>query len=293
VLVVVLLRQLLTAGIVDWSGAKLPSPEDPLSIGYRGDPGQAFGWAFETLHYPTALGDAEAWLVPAEGDSQIWAVWVHGIGGIRENGYRITKLLHDAGIPVLMITYRNDIGAPRGEDGLYSFGLSEWSDLEAAVQLVLDRGAGRVLIAAESMGAGITGQYLKHGGNTDRVAGLVLDAPALDFPAVVQSVGKRRRIPLSGYVAAAGLWLWRFVRRDLRGAQCIDTVAGFAGPIFLSHGRRDPLVPFSISERLLAVRPDITAWVTDADQHPKNFEADRAGYTRALGEWIRALKAQN
>lgn len=190
---------MLTAGIVPWSPEGPALPTDPLTIGYRGNPQAAFGWEFETVAYPTALGDAAAWVVPGAPDEKLWAIWVHGIGGIRENGYRMVKTLHEAGLPVLMITYRNDGDAPRSDDGLYSFGLSEWPDLQAAVDYAVSRGAGEVVIAAESMGAAITGQYLKRGNNVERVVGLALDAPALDFPAVIYAGGRRYWVPLSDY----------------------------------------------------------------------------------------------
>src|SRR3569833_4460233 len=78
----------LTPGFVDWSQSHQPVPKDPLEINYRGDPKTALGLDFETVHYDTELGPAEAWLVPAAAPSRIWAVFVHGIGGLRENGYR-------------------------------------------------------------------------------------------------------------------------------------------------------------------------------------------------------------
>ncbi|WP_299642348.1 hypothetical protein [Devosia sp.] len=281
---------LLTAGVVDWAGYTRTPPDDPLTIGYRGDPGQAFGYAFETVQYATELGPAEAWVIPAAEPSPIWAIWVHGIGGLRENGYRIVKTLHEQGVPVLMITYRNDKGAPRSADGLYSFGLDEWRDLEAAVDWAHGQGAERIVIAAESMGAAITGQYLTHAADTRTIAGLALDAPALDFPAVIHAGGKRYWVPLSDLVATAGLEISTLFRRDLRQAVSLDAVAAFDGPIFVAHGTRDPLVPFSISERLVAKRPDILFWRTDADRHPMSFESDRAGYTEALRQWLAAVR---
>lgn len=285
-LAVAVLWGMLTAGVVPWSPEGPGLPTDPLTIGYRGDPQAAFGWQFEAVTYPTELGEAAAWVIPGAEGEALWGIWVHGIGGIRENGYRMVKTLHEAGLPVLMITYRNDKEAPRSADGLYSFGLSEWPDLQAAVDYAVSRGAGRVVIAAESMGAGITGQYLKRGNNVERVAGLALDAPALDFPAVIHAGGSRYWVPLSDYVASAALELWRFVRTDLRDAVSLDAVAEFPGPVFVAHGTRDPLVPFSISERLLAKRPDIVLWKTDADRHPMSFDADRDGYAGALAAWL-------
>lgn len=81
-----------------------------------------------------------------------WAIYVHGVGGIRENGYKQLSIINEAGIPTLMITYRNDRGAPAEANGLYSFGTREWRDLDVAVTYLLGRGAPKIIIAAELMG---------------------------------------------------------------------------------------------------------------------------------------------
>lgn len=293
-LLVVALFVLLTAGVVDWAGArKRHKPLVPQAIGYFGTPDKAFGWRFETRHYPSPLGPAEAWLIPATGGPKVWAIFVHGIGGTRENGYRMVEPLVAAGYPVLMITYRNDPGAPRGPDGLYSFGLAEWPDLEAAVTHALGEGAEHILLVGESMGGAIVGQYLARGRHADRVIGLALDAPALDVNEVIAVGGRRYWVPLSELVAPLGLWAWSLLRTDLRQAVSLPAIADFAGPIFVAHGTHDPLVPFSITERLVGQRPDISLFRTDAREHLMSYTADPNAYQAALATWIAAVEARH
>ncbi|WP_344957002.1 hypothetical protein [Saccharothrix longispora] len=74
------------------------------------DPRTALGLEHEDVRVPTELGDAPAWLVPAT--SSTWVVAVHGRGGTRAEALRVTPTLHDLGLPVLAVTYRNDEGAP-------------------------------------------------------------------------------------------------------------------------------------------------------------------------------------
>jgi pimeloyl-ACP methyl ester carboxylesterase len=285
-----ILGDMLTVGKKDWAGLNQPSPEDPMEVGYRGDPRAALGLDFETVTYATELGDAEAWLIPAATPSTLWAVFVHGIGGLRENGYRMADVFHEAGVPVLMITYRNDRNAPVSTDNLYSFGLAEWRDLEAAVNWVIGRGAQKVIVAGESMGGGVVGQYLKQAADKSRIAGVVLDSPALDFPDVIRAGVEQMNLPFADVVASAGLGASSLLRRDLRGAESIEAVAGYEGPIFLAHGRRDPLVPYRISERLKGLRSDIIFVETDADRHLWSYQADPAGYRAALLKLIEAAR---
>ncbi len=84
-----LLNHLLMPGSVDWAGYNNPNPPtDPFELGFFGDPQVALGLPFETVSIETELGPAEAWFVPAANMAGPWAIFVHGVGGIRENGYR-------------------------------------------------------------------------------------------------------------------------------------------------------------------------------------------------------------
>lgn len=288
-----LLSHLLTPGGVDWSGAKNPSPPaDPFELGYRGDPQAALGLPFETVSYTTELGEAEAWFVPAANMAGPWAVYVHGIGGIRENGYRQLSILHEAGIPTLLITYRNDNGAPADPNPLYSFGITEWRDLDAAVNWMLGRGAPSVILVAESMGGGIAGQFLMHSGQTDKVVALALDAPALDFVDVVADKIGARMIPLARTLANAGLLAFDAYRKaELAKAISIDAVARFPGPLFLAHGTADSLVPVTISDRLVAARQAPTTYLRTEANHLLSFKEDPERYRREMGSFLRSLGA--
>jgi pimeloyl-ACP methyl ester carboxylesterase len=288
----VLLNHLLTPGGIDWSGANNPNPPtDPFELGYRGDPEAALGLPFETVRYTTELGEAEAWFVPAANMTGPWAVYVHGIGGIRENGYRQLSILNRAGIPTLMITYRNDKGAPAEQNPIFSFGVNEWHDLDAAVSWMLGRGAPSVILAAESMGGGIAGQFLMHSSQTDKVVALALDAPALDFTEVVADKIGARMIPFAGTLAAAGILVFDTYRNaHLNRAISFEAVANFSGPLFLAHGTADALVPITISDRLVAARQAPTTYLrTNANhllsfkENPERYRAEMGGFLKSLG----------
>lgn len=256
------------------------SSEDPFDLGYRGDPGQAFGYAFQTVSIPTELGPAPAWLVPAgpEGGS-VWAIYVHGIAGIRENGYRHLSVLHEAGLPTLLITYRNDAGAPRAPGGEYEFGLAEWKDLEAAFAYAQARGATKIVLVAESMGGGIAGQFLARSPLAGKVAALALDAPALDFPEVVESLLRAKGVPLSGVLARGGMWL-RASRGGFDGQQAVtfDIVRDFRGPLFVAHGAGDQIVPVAISDRLVTSRHGAATYLRSHADHLGSWKEDSVLY---------------
>jgi uncharacterized protein len=277
---------LFTPGRVNWAG---PRREDPFRNGYRGDPKSGLGLEFEAVDIATEHGPAQSWFVPAGGGS-LWAIYVHGVGGLRENGFRHLSVLHEAGIPALLIGYRNDPWGPRGDPFFYGFGLHEWGDLEASVRWAARRGAERIILVSESMGAGIAGQFLKRSPEAGRIAALVLDSPALDFRLVVERYA--RWLPLWRiFVPLGHRWARAVLPVDLETAVVMDTVCDFAGPVFVAHGTTDPLVPATVSRRLVAARKGATVHVETNAQHLQSWQADEPRYRRELLGFLTRLKA--
>ena len=290
--------RVLTVGEVAAMQIGAPTPaQAPGAIGYRGDPQAAFGLPFETLAIQTPLGPAEAWFIPepfAPGapPPHLAAIYVHGIAGAREDGYRYVPLLQDAGLPTLLISYRNDDNAPATPEGRYGFGLTEWPDLEAAVLALRDRGYGEVMVLADSMGGAILGQFMINSPEARRVSAIALDAPALEFGDVLEHLARGMGLPLPGMVGASTLQVLRITETgDLRAASVTGRMAGFYGPVFLAHGSGDRIVPIGSSEYLLEMRAAsdagavTVAHLTEAD-HLQSHAADPAAYEAAFRAFL-------
>ena len=275
-------------------GAPSETISDPMELGFRGDPGKAFGLAFEDVVIDTPLGPAPAWFVPADVGatpaSGSAAIFVHGIGGAREDGYPFLPELHAAGLPVLLMTYRNDPGAPAAPEGLRLFGLTEWEDLDASVANLETRGFRRVVLVGASMGGGIVGQFLARSPRAGMVSALVLDAPALDAGMVLRHVTDRLRLPLRSLgarLAIPALSLTHGV--NLSQAAVIPVVAEFAGPVLLFHGSADRIVPAASSFALLDARQGGTMFLQTRGDHLQSHLTEPERFAQILRGFLAAL----
>jgi alpha-beta hydrolase superfamily lysophospholipase len=272
-------------------GAALESvepPTDPLALGYRGDPTVALSLPFETVQIDTPLGPAEAWLVPAAGPERGRAIYVHGIAGAREDGYRHLSMLNEAGWTVLLISYRNDKTAPAGPEGLYGFGLLEWPDLEAAVARMApsDSDPG-VLVVAESMGGAILGQFLKQSPLAGRVRAIALDSPGLSFSAVIAHLAEQSGKPLPGVIASIARRLVPWTTGlPLDQAEVADIYTDFPGQMFIAHGESDRIVPIGPSQALAASRAGTTVSLWTGADHLGSYAEDPAAYRAAFRDFL-------
>jgi uncharacterized protein len=281
---------LLTVGNISTALATATPPTDPLALGYRGNPMLALGLRFQAVSVETDLGPAEAWLIPPEGTEVGRAVYVHGIAGAREDGYRHLTMLHEAGYAVLLISYRNDPSAPATADKLYGFGLREWPDLEAAILTVTGPDGPPVLVVAESMGGAILGQFLAQSPHAGLVQAVALDSPALSFDAVIGHLSRQSGRPLPAMMAwVASHMTPRMTGLPLDRAEVAASFAAFPGPLFLAHGAGDRIVPIGPSQALAGARtaPTVTLW-TGAD-HLGSYGEDPAAYQTAFRDFLAGL----
>ena len=235
---------------------------------YSGDPGQALGLPYEDVMVPGELGPMPAWQVG--GPAGTWAVLVHGINDNPQSGLRLVPTLRRAGLTSLLVTYREDLGAPSSPDGFHHMGQTEWRDLEAAARFAISRGARRLVLVGYSMGGSIVAQFMQNSRLADRVDGLVLDAPALDWQEVIAFNATERGFP----AVAAKPVEWAIgarIEADWENLDAIRRPESLQLPILLFHGTDDEVVPISISEELAAELP---RWVT-------YYRAPEAGHTEA------------
>ncbi len=158
---------------------------------YGSPPDVSLGLPYEDVTYASELGEAPAWLVRGDPAGRLagqnrWAVMVHGRGAQRHECLRAVPVAYELGLTSLVITYRNDVGAPASPDGRYGFGLSEWRDVDAALAHALAAGAESLDMVGWSMGGAMVLQAAARSRYADAVRHIVLDAPVVDWADVIR-----------------------------------------------------------------------------------------------------------
>ena len=245
----------------------------------------------EQVTYRSPVGSMEAVLV--RGTTDTWAVVVHGKNAAPREALRMAGIMWESGISVLAITHRNDRDQPADPSGLHRYGVTEWEDLEGAVNYAVTEGAGEVLLGGLSTGGAVVMSFLDRSANADLISGVVLDAPNLDFGATVSHNAARRKLPLVGLPLPPSLtWVAKELGSLRFGVDWeeIDYVAGaerLEVPVLILHGEGDLSVPIESSREFARSRPDLVTLVEFEDaKHVQSWNTDPEKYAQSVEAFL-------
>ena len=258
---------------------------------YLGNPTTSLGLPFTEENVNGPLGPLPAWYVPASGTTV--AVMVHGRGGIRREMLRALTLVHDAGMPALVITYRGDIRTAPDPSGYNGYGASEWPDLQAAVDWATAHGAQHVLLVGNSMGGSIVAAFLQHSDRANIVTGVLLDSAMLDFSETVYLGASQTALPVVGLPVPTSLtWVaeriagWRF-DIDWTALDYVSDTSWVKAPMLVVHGPSDPTVPVSVSRDFAAANPTLVAYEEFPNAaHLESWNTDRTRYSSVVSAFL-------
>ncbi|GMA96897.1 hypothetical protein GCM10025881_37210 [Pseudolysinimonas kribbensis] len=260
------------------------------------------GVAYEDVAIATPLGDAPAWLVPADPAraSKRWMIGVHGRAVKRSEVLRAVPVFRDAGYDSLIVSYRNDGEAPRSADYRYALGDREWIDVEEAMRYALDHGAEELVLMGWSMGGATVLQALTRSLYREHVIGVVLESPVVDWIATLDFQVTLRRLPaVVRYLVLAmfrsrwgGILTGLAEPLDLDRMDFVRRARELHTPILLLHSDDDGFVPSTASRALAVARPDIVTFVPfEVARHTKLWNYDPERWEGAIRDWLAALDA--
>ena len=163
---------------------------------------------------------------------------------LRAELLRMLPAYRELALPCLLITYRNDRGAPRVDGGGYRLGFTEWHDVDDGGPLRhRARGARRRPSSGAAWAAESSLELLRKSTLRRDVRAAVLDAPALDWGRGAALNARQRRAP----PRSASLRQVRHVAalRNSLGRLLVQVrhAAGSSRPAMLIvHGERDDAV---------------------------------------------------
>ncbi|AEW93405.1 MULTISPECIES: alpha/beta hydrolase [Streptomycetaceae] len=254
---------------------------------HTGDPAQAHGVAFHDVTVDGELGPMPAWLT--DGARDTWVIAVHGLGTTREHPLNLLPFWRRARMPALLISYRNDPGAPDSADRIGHLGDTEWADVDAALRYAVRGGARRVVLHGWSTGAAMALRVADHSPLRGHVSGLILDSPVLEWQAAVRGVARSHHVPDAlvplAVRAAQG-------RTGLHAERLADSAEPdrLTVPTLVVHGPDDTIAPWEPSRELAARRPDlVTLRTVPRAEHQAMWNADPTGYEEALRRFLTPL----
>jgi pimeloyl-ACP methyl ester carboxylesterase len=264
----------------------LPSARAGIWSAYVFSKPEQLGLPFSDVEIPVEGGLAPAWRFEPAGASakpNAWAIHIHGMGGKRAGALRGVPVAVRCGYTSLVVSFRNDGEAPPSADGRYTLGQSEWLDVEAAVRYAVDNGAQELALFGWSLGGAIALRLANLSAHAERISGLILDAPVIDWAATLTANACASGLPRS--ISWLGLsvlqspkmtWLTGLHSPvDLAQLDWLTRAADIKKPVLLLHGPGDPSTPFHMSRKVADRRPDLVELVSfDSVGHSQEWNVD-------------------
>ena len=248
---------------------------------------------YEYIEYESDLGMFPAYLT-SEGETGV-VIFVHGFRGAFERDFTAMLRAPDfenLGYRSMIISYRNDANAPKDPSGLYQYGVTEWIDLDNAIKYVEQNiNPDKIVLWGTSGGGGPVTSWLQNNPDSDRVDGIIFEAPVISFWESVEVNGKAR-YPFIPELFFPYIKLFTEVRYgvDFDTMDFRDALVKSEVPVLLFHGDDDEWVPVDMSDYIADNRRTNFTYIRMSNVgHVTSWNADPVRYIFEIEKFLKSL----
>ena len=248
---------------------------------------------YEYIEYESDLGMFPAYLT-SEGETGV-VIFVHGFRGAFERDFTAMLRAPDfenLGYRSMIISYRNDANAPKDPSGLYQYGVTEWIDLDNAIKYVEQNiNPDRIVLWGTSGGGGPVTSWLQNNPDSERVDGIIFEAPVISFWESVEVNGKAR-YPFIPELFFPYIKLFTEIRYgvDFDTMDFRDALVKSEVPVLLFHGDDDEWVPVDMSDYIADNRRTNFTYIRMSNVgHVTSWNADPVRYIFEITKFLNSL----
>lgn len=270
-------------GTSGWSGQATQGIYTPKSV---------VDIEYEDIFYQSDIGQFPAYLT-SSGDNGV-VIFVHGFRGdySREVFAQLrAKDLMNMGFRSMIISYRNDRGLPKDPSGIFQYGVSEWKDIDAAIDEAR-KISENVVLWGISGGGGPVSSWIQNTNDISKVSGIIYEAPVISFWESVE-VNGAARFPWLPH----GLFSYFKIVTELRygvdfdSMDFRDAVINSDIPVLLFHGDDDEWVPVEMSDLIAESRNKNFTYIRSENVgHVTSWNADPENYVLQMSVFLSSLK---
>ena len=270
-------------GTSGWSGQATQGIYTPKSV---------VDIEYEDIFYQSDIGQFPAYLTSSGDDGVV--IFVHGFRGdySREVFAQLrAKDLMDMGFRSMIISYRNDRGLPKDPSGIFQYGVSEWKDIDAAIDEAR-KISENVVLWGISGGGGPVSSWIQNTDDISKVSGIIYEAPVISFWESVEVNGAARFPWLP-----QGLFSYFKIVTELRygvdfdSMDFRDAVINSDIPVLLFHGDDDEWVPVEMSDIIAESRNKNFTYIRSENVgHVTSWNADPENYVLQMSVFLSSLK---
>jgi pimeloyl-ACP methyl ester carboxylesterase len=270
-------------GTSGWSGQATQGIYTPKSV---------VDIEYEDIFYQSDIGQFPAYLT-SSGDNGV-VIFVHGFRGdySREDFAHLrAKDLMNMGFRSMIISYRNDRGLPKDPSGIFQYGVSEWKDIDAAIDEAR-KISENVVLWGISGGGGPVSSWIQNTNDISKVSGIIYEAPVISFWESVEVNGAARFPWLP-----QGLFSYFKIVTELRygvdfdSMDFRDAVINSDIPVLLFHGDDDEWVPVEMSDLIAESRNKNFTYIRSENVgHVTSWNADPENYVLQMSVFLSSLK---